>query len=181
MKLWLIMAFWATAVVAGPVTLKVELAGERDSEMKGKPSKTKIPERVTTLTKQLEITLNNSSAQTFANLNVVYYIFAKDVKDKEIVLSKKGEKTLTLKPFSREMFTSESAVIVHHSRSAASKAGKMETKPESGAKLAGYGAQVFSGNEVVIECFEPKELRSETGLTETSTLYPDEKGKKKKN
>ena len=182
MKLFLLLALLTGSAWAGPVMLKVEVLGNKDTKMQGKQSKGKsagIPERVTTDTRDLEITLNNTGAAEL-NLTVVTYLFAKDAKEKDIVLSKKMEKTLALPAHAIQKFTTDKAVITFHSLSSKTKGGKNEVKPATGAKFAGFGVQVMAGNELMVELFEPKELKASTGLTETSTLYDEDKWKKKK-
>src|SRR5437879_2761663 len=114
MKVLLILALLTGAAWAGPVMLKVDVVGDKEQETKGPQGKTKgktsgMPEHVVKDTRQLEITLNNTSNREFTGVNVVYYIFAKDVKEKDVVLAKKKEKTVKLPSMGKQMIATENA------------------------------------------------------------------------
>jgi hypothetical protein len=181
MRILLLLAVLSTAAWAGPVALKVDAIGDKDTDiLKKAPKKGGGAERVITDNRQLEITVSNTTGGGLQNLTVIYYIFAQDVKAKEVVLAKKREKTISLSPLGKLAFSTETAIMTLHPAFSKSSGGKMTPVPASGYKFAGYGVQVLAGDAVLAELFEPRELKTSTGLAETSTLYDEGKWKKKK-
>jgi hypothetical protein len=160
---------------AGPITLTVDVnTDKKEKEVKqGYPSNHKskkggMQELVTTDPRSLEISLGNTTTGEFPNLKVVYYLFAKDVNEKTVVLAKKGDKTVAVASLGKGRFTSETVVMTQHSAFSKTVDGKTETTPAAGFKFAGYGVQVLSGNQLLAETFDPPELKASIGLPETS-------------
>jgi hypothetical protein len=150
------------------VTLKVDVVTETESKTQGASTRG-IHERAVQQKRSLQINLTNASQRELADLTVVYYIFAKDVHSKDIVLAKKGQQTTSVKPLGKAVLNTEDVILTSHSSSSKVTGGRTETTPAGGTKYFGYGVQVTSGNRVLAASFDPPELKSSTNLTEAAT------------
>ena len=181
MRIILLLALLTSSAWAGPVSLKVDIVGGKDSEILRKaPKKGGTAERVVTENRQLEITVGNTTGNALQNLRVIYFLFAKDVKEKEVVLAKRGESTVSVRPLGKQTITTDEVVMTMHPAFSKGTGGKITPMPASGFKFAGYGVQVLSGGTVLAEVFDPRDLKASTDLAETSTLYDEKKWNKKK-
>jgi hypothetical protein len=158
------------ATSAPALNLKVDIVSDTQSTTRGGTSRGRnapTPQRTTTQTKSLEVTLTNPTQQNYANLTVAYYLFAKDVQTKEIVLVRKGEKAATVKPLGKATIRTDEAVMTSQIAYSRTVGGKVETTPASGQKFYGYGVQVLAGQKLLAQTFDPPELKASTNLPET--------------
>ena len=157
------------------VTLKVDVVSETDTTTKG--GSTGTPLQTVQQNKSLQITLANAGQRELPDLNVVYYIFAKDIRTKDVVLAKKGQQTATVKSLGKVTLNTESAMLSSHSSQTKKTEGHFQTTLAGGTKYYGYGVQVLSGERVLAERFDPLELKASIGLSEAAP--PSTKAKKK--
>ncbi len=165
----------AAVTSAHALNLKVDVVGDTHSTTRGGSSRGRnaaTPQRTTTQTKSLQVTLVNPSQQTLADLTVAYYLFARDVQEKEIVLVKKGQKTVTVKPLGKEIVKTDETVLVSQNSHSRTVGGRTETTPASGQKFYGYGVQVLAGQKLLAEAFDPPELKASIHLPETPPTSP---------
>jgi hypothetical protein len=178
----IVLGTFLTGTSGLSVTLKVDVLSATDTQSKSaaKGRNAGTPEQSIRQSKSLQITLTNPGSQAIANLTVLYYVFAKDVHGKELVLAKKGAKTVSLKSLDHMAVETEPAVLTSHSSHSKTVSGKTETTPASGYKFYGYGVRVLSGKQVLVESFDPPELRGSTNLPESSDLGGEQPSKSKK-
>lgn len=160
---------------AHALTLKVDVAGNTHSTTRGGTSRGRnapTPQRTTTQIKSLQVTLINPSQQTLTDLTIAYYLFARDVRTKEIVLVKKGEKTVTVKPLGKEIVNTDETVLTSQNTYSRTVGGRTETTPATGQKFYGYGVQALAGQKVLAEVFDPPELKASIHLPETPPAGP---------
>jgi hypothetical protein len=147
------LAFCAPAIHAevSPISMRIEqVSGSK-------------PEKYSTTQKRsLKVHLTNGSGQDQTGLKVKYYYFAKDVKDKDITVKDKGEKTADVKARSTEVVEVPSITATFvEAHTEGGKGGKGGKKVEaSGDKIVGYGAQVYSGDKMLTEYFSEPSLKT---------------------
>lgn len=159
---------------AQSVTIRVETIDDTDREYgKAKPSRRQAssPElKEITQKRQLQITLSNRTGQNLANLTVRYFLFTQGLDDKEIHLFKTGKRDVSLGPSASQIIKSEEASTAYtpqHSKPIKEgRVTRFEQIPASGQKNAGYGVQVFDGQTLLAETFEPPEVKSYIGQAE---------------
>jgi hypothetical protein len=129
------------------------------------------PEKYSTTQKRsLKIHLTNGSAQDLTGLKVKYYFFAKEVKEKDITVKDKGEKSADVKARATEVV--ETPVVTATSVEGHSEGSNGGWKGSSGGrssghkveasgeKIVGYGAQLYSGDKLLTEYFSEPSLKT---------------------
>ncbi len=151
-----------------PFRVRVEQVSKSDSE---KHSKTQ--------TRSLKIFVSNSSKES-AELIAKYIIFGRDVKGNEVVKLDEGAKAVSSKPLGTEM--AESAAVTSVSQEAHStgsskggKGGGAKKTEASGTKILGYSVQVFQGEKMVAEAYDPLSMKEQV-----TKAYPAKKPEPKK-
>ena len=112
-------------------------------------------------TEKLEITLQNTTSQSYSDLTLRYCIFDKDVHSQKIAVALQHETPVTLAAHVTLTLTSEVASIIytptHSTPSTSQKAGAKEsTVKASGKEFAGYGVEVRQGNQAGGQYFGPQ-------------------------
>lgn len=155
----LALATFAPSVHAevSPVSLRVEQVSSSQPE-----------KHATTQKRSLKIFLSNGTGQDQTGLKVKYYYFAKDVKDKDVMVKDSGEKSADVKARATEVI--ETPVVTatsteahqegngRQNRNGTFKGGKKVEA--SGDKIVGYGVQVFSGEKLLTEYFSAPSLKA---------------------
>jgi len=167
----------ATSVFAAgmnPVTLKVEAV--RPPREEGKPRYENA--------KALELTLANTAAKPQENLVLKYSIVTEHVATKEWMLAKQGELKLdSFKPMERRVVYSEPVVLQSSvvnirppARAGGQRGVQNQSQPEF--KYRGYAVQLMSGDQVLVEMYDPNELKTKLNtLTNLEALEEIEKKK----
>jgi hypothetical protein len=134
-----------------------------------------------TETHSLKAELTNTSSAPAA-LNVKYYFFGRDVKGHEVVSINQGETKAEAKPTSITTVDIPSATSSytdeHFNLGAKGKPGKKVDA--SGARFIGYGVQVFDGEKLVAQSFDPASLKDEVGKAGEAKQPPGPAGAAKK-
>lgn len=137
----------------GPVSIKVTAKGKAAHKASGSTSEQHTDEKL------LEIVLQNSTGKPYGDLTVKYQLFAVDLKSKAISVLRAGEKKVELAPAATVTVESESASATYtpeHSR----RSGRRSTQvPAEGQKFKGYGVQVFQGDTLLAEVFNPPTMK----------------------
>ena len=130
---------------ASAIKLRVE------QENKVEQSKDRVTK---TQTHSLKLYLANSSHEDVA-LKIKFAYFGHGVKDHNIYVVSEGTKDTTMKPASttEEITAAGKAVSTIATKKA----------PASGDVLVGYGVQIFRGDTLVAESYEPGTLKGEMG------------------
>ena len=120
--------------------------------------------------KSLHVTLTNSSAQDLS-VKMKYYIFAKDIKGKDVVVLKDGEQDTTVKAHATETVNTPEITAKSNekhlqgaalaSRGHAAKTGK--EVEAGGQKIVGYGVQIIQGGKVITDYFSEPSLKANVG------------------
>ena len=139
----------STLVHAEPsaVRIRVEQANKTDTEKFKKTQK-----------RSLKIQVSNSGKEAL-ELTVKYVFFGRDLSSKDIVGIDKGDLPASVGPgltVAVETPTVTASGIEAHSE----KAKKIEA---SGQKMMGHGVQVFQGETLVAENYEPLSMKEEFG------------------
>ena len=128
--------------------------------------------------RSLKIFVSNSAKEP-AELRAKYVFFGRDAKGKEVVKIDEGEKAVSVGPLSTAMVESGMATatseLPHSSGSnagkgkstAGSKGAASKTVAGSGDKIIGFGVQVYQGEAMVAEYYDPP-----SGKEEWSKAYP---------
>jgi hypothetical protein len=135
-------------------------------------SKSETEKFTKTQKRSLKIFVSNSSKEA-AELVAKYYIFGRELQDNDIVKLDEGAKPVSSKPLGTEMV--ESAIVstsseeAHSSGSSRGKSsGKSAKKTEaSGTKILGFAVQVFQGEKMVAESYDPPSMKEQI-----SKAYP---------
>jgi len=168
--LWSAASAWALS----PVTMKVDAVKPLREE--GKPRYENA--------KALELTLANITSKPQENLVLKYSIVTEHVATKEWMLAKQGELKLeTFKPMERRVVYSEPVVLQSSivkirptTRTGRQWGDQKQSQPEF--KYRGYAVQLMSGDQVLVEMYEPKELKTKlNNLTNLEALDEIEKKK----
>ena len=144
----------------GPVNVKVEVEDAPNS-------------RGSTDARMLEITLNNTKSVGLTNLVVEYWILSRDVENKEIAIAKEGNQTVTLGPVARETVKSIPGRFYHTKPKVEGKGKSAKTTKATGTKFYGFGVRVSLEGKVVLEQYEPRELKKTIEDLKTTPAEPD--------
>jgi hypothetical protein len=154
MKSWLNLLAGAVLLVAGQVH------GQAPSVFL-KVDFEKVPNTGgSTDSKQLEITISNAKTVGLTNLVVEYWIFSRNVENKEIAIARDGQETLTLGPAKRETIKSLAARFTYVGPKVRGSRKNATTIEATGTKFYGYGVRVLLNEKVLAEQFDPKELKA---------------------
>lgn len=169
----------AAAVHAGPgpITMRVEQVNQSHAEEFSKTQK-----------RSLKVHLANGSAQPMSGLKLKYWIFGREVKDRDVVLLEKGERGADVKARDTEIvetshaaaksteehYEMESVRLRRGRRGTAQLGKKVEA---SGTKIIGHAVQLWDGKKLIAEAYEPAGMKEEIGKASPQTKPG--KGKKK--
>lgn len=146
-----------------PVSMRVEQVSGMDS------TKDKHDQR-----RSLKVHLTNGSAADVTDLKIKYYWFARDVKDREVALLKDGETKADVKARKTELVETGSVTSSYTDDSFASNKGgkgggnsggnRSGKKVEGiGKKITGFGVQLFAGDKMIAETFDPPSNKALVG------------------
>lgn len=169
-------AFFAAAFIAlsvgaqaqvSPFRVRVEQVAKSETEKFTKTQK-----------RSLKIFVSNSSKQP-AELTAKYFFFGRELKGKDVVTLDEGAKALSSKPLSTDMVESGIVTSVsedEHSTgyssrnygqnrgNSGSNRGSAPKKVEaSGTKILGYAVQIFQGEKMVAESYDPPSMKEQVG------------------
>ena len=124
------------------------------------PSKSTSEKDKKTVERSLKIFVSNNSNAPL-ELKVKYIMFGHDAASKDIKALDEGERAASVK--SRATETVETAATT-----AVTTEGKFDNKthkttPPTGEKFLGYGVQVFNGEQLVAESYDPSSLKESWG------------------
>jgi hypothetical protein len=126
----------------------------------------------------LKLTVSNTSGDP-ANLKAKYTFFGRDLKDHKIVAINDGEATATVSPATTATMEIPPATSTyteeHLEIGPKGKAGRKIAA--SGAKFVGYAVQIFEGEKLVAESYDPMSLKDEVG--KAGTIPPEAAASKK--
>jgi hypothetical protein len=108
--------------------------------------------------RSLRIYVSNASKET-VDLKVKYFLFGRDAKSHDVVTVEQGEKPVQVKGLATEMIetpTAKATAIDEH----LDKTKKIEA---SGIKFVGHAVQVFSGDSIVAEYYDPSTVKEQVG------------------
>jgi len=137
------------STAAPPAPSAIEARVEQVSKMtvpKGAASRTQ--------TRFLKVFLSNASHDE-VSLKIKYAFFGHGVKDHDDFVVTEGEKDATVKPAGITEEDTPSAT--------ATETRAIKKTPASGTVIVGYGVQVFLGDKMVAESYEPSSLKSQMG------------------
>ena len=138
---------------SSPVSLRVEQLNKTDNEKDKKTAK-----------RSLKIHLSNSSAEPL-ELKVKYALFGRSAATGDIQSVDAGDRPCPVKARASEIVetTEATAVFVE------AKNDRGKRKPASGMRFIGYGVQVFIGDKMVAEAYDPLSLKESWNKVATST------------
>ena len=162
--LGLVLAVVALPCVApaelSPFRLRVEQVSKSDNDKYSKKQQ-----------RSLKIFASNSSKEA-AELRAKYIFFGKQANSSDVVKLDEGEKALSVGPLATQMVESGMATATFeeaHSTggsggggsSKGKKAAPMKKVEASGTKITGFGVQLFKGETMVAEYYDPPSAREE--------------------
>ena len=131
-------------------------------------AKSEMEKFTKTQKRSLKIFVSSASKEP-AEVTAKYYIFGREIQKNDIVKLDEGAKPVSLKPLSTEMV--ESAVVTsvseepHANISSKGKGPSKRTtasKVEAGGtKIVGFAVQVFQGEKMVAESYDPPSMKEE--------------------
>jgi hypothetical protein len=128
--------------------------------------------------KQLTVTVRNFSNKAYDGLVLRYYFFAENVESEEIVIVGTGEERFNLAPNKVTQIETK-PVTLHYTQPYQKKSkGKIVVMPAAGSKYEGFGVQLWFGQAVVAEKFEPVGLKKQLA-TAWIQIEPPKKTRKK--
>lgn len=138
-----------------PFRVRVEQVAKSESEKHTKTQK-----------RSLKIFLSNSSKEP-AELIAKYYFFGREASGKDPVKLDEGAKAISSKPLGTEMV--ESAIVTatsteeHYGSSSQGKGkgGSGKKVEASGTKILGFAVQVFQGEKMVAESYDPPSMKEQ--------------------
>ena len=134
-----------------PFRVRVEQVAKSESEKTTKTQK-----------RSLKIFVSNASKEP-AELTAKYYFFGCDAKGKDVVKLDEGAKPVSSKPLGTEMVESGIVTAVfEEERADGYTKGKPGKKVEAtGTKILGYAVQVFQGEKMVAESYDPPSMKEQ--------------------
>jgi hypothetical protein len=130
------------------VSIRVEQQAKTESE----PDKK-------TATRKLKILLSNSSQEELT-LKVKWALLGRDLDKKEVSVVEEGELLATVK--ARGTDVQETRLSKPQVVSEARAEPGRKRIPAKGVRFVGYGVQVFKGEELVAEAFDPPSMKEES-------------------
>lgn len=132
------------------VTIRVEQQAKTESE----PDKK-------TATRKLKILLSNSSNEELT-LKVKWALMGRDLDKKEVAVVEEGELLATVKARGTDIQESRLSKpqVVTEPKAEPNK----KRIPAKGIRFVGYGVQVFKGEELVAEAFDPLSMKESWGV-----------------
>jgi hypothetical protein len=157
-----------------PIGLSVNVAGSTtyDSGKKSgaQSSRSYATTQVSKATdqKRMEITLQNRTTAAYADLTVKYYLFARDLMAKDVIVLHAGTTQTSLPGLGSKKLNSEEVVMTYTPQgskreSSGRRAYTMVPVPAKGQRFAGYGVEVWLGDAKLAEKFDPPELKAKAG------------------
>jgi hypothetical protein len=154
------------AAAPSPISIRVEQVNKSDNAKHGK-----------TQSRMLKVNITNGSADDKSGLVVKYWVFAKEVKDRDLVVLGKGELPAQVKSHGTEIvetptFTAKSTEDHYEMKKPEkgrsgqknNKGPQLGKKIEGGGeKMAGYAVKVFDGGTLVAEAYEPLGMKEQMG------------------
>jgi hypothetical protein len=164
-----------------PVALSVNVLSSTEREVGRTPKRGGvIPKVEVTQEKQLEIIVANRSRQELSGVVARYYVFVTDIESKETSLLRTGSRELRVPPLATSRLTSEPVTLKYTRRYQKKQRGQVVTIPATGEKFAGYGVQVYFGDQLLAEKFEPPELKAKVGTDWVEEEAPVRRSRKPK-
>lgn len=144
---------WSQTSPVNPITITVSSKKHTASEGTGPHPNLTSEMR----TEKLEITLQNTTAQTYSGLTLRYCIFDKDLHTHKIATALQHESTINLPGAATLTITSEVASIKFEANNKPHPAKKGGTEPAKEKEFAGYGVELRQADLVVGQLFSPLE------------------------
>lgn len=126
----------------------------------------------TVQSRSLTIHLTNSSQQP-ADVVVKWAVLGKDISSKEVVTVEQGEMKSSLKASGSEKLQTATAQAASEEARLGSK-GKTE---DIGTKITGHGVQVWQGDKMIAEMYEPASLKANFGKAPAAKPLDQQKKK----
>lgn len=133
-------------------------------------SKSETEKHTKTQKRSLKIFVSNSSKEP-AELIAKYYFFGRELKGNDVVTLDEGAKPVSAKALGTEMV--ESAIVTsvseeehssgYSSRGGSSRSSSGKRVEASGTKILGYAVQVFQGEKMVAEAYDPPSTKEQVG------------------
>ena len=136
-----------------PFRVRVEQVAKSESEKTAKTQK-----------RSLKIFVSNASKEP-AELIAKYYFFGREAKGHDVVKLDEGAKPVSSKALGTEMVESGIVTAVfEEARSSGYSKGKPGKKEEAtGTKILGFAVQVFQGEKMVAESYDPPSMKEQVG------------------
>lgn len=125
--------------------------------------------------RSLTVHLTNSAPQP-ADVIVKWAVLGRDIKSKDIVTVEQGEMKSSMKASGGEKLQTPVAQAAAEEARIGSK-GKSD---DIGTKIIGHGVQVFQGDKLVAEFYEPASIKASFWKAPVAKPLDDQKGPKKK-
>jgi hypothetical protein len=128
-----------------------------------------------TQSRSLTIYLNNSGLEP-ADVVVKWAVLGRDIKSKDIVTVDSGEIKSSLKPRGDDKLQTPVA-------KAASEEARLGSKGKSddiGTRIVGHGAQLWQGEKMIAEVYEPAAMKAEFGKAKPVQHLDKQKQQQKK-
>ncbi len=152
---------------ASPAPARMEASGI--SIRVEQPSKTDNDRVKKTVTRSLKVSVSNSSTEAL-ELKVKYAFFGRDTVDKDIKILGEGDRPASVKPRSTEIVETNTATAVMNDATTDPRTRKRT--PASGTKFVGYGVQVFNGEKLVAETYDPISIKDSWGKAPAAAPAP---------
>lgn len=124
--------------------------------------------------RSLTIHLTNSSPQP-ADVTVKWAVLGRDIKSKDVVTVEQGEMKSSMKAAGGDKLQTPEAKAAAEEARIGSK-GKSD---DIGTKIIGHGVQVFQGDKLVAEMYEPASVKASFWKAPVAKPLDEQKPKKK--
>lgn len=151
------------AIPTGPrlVSVKVDVMSDKAREYEASRDRDVVQNRVkeVAVTKLLEISIRNMARENLDNLKVTYNILGVDLEFDNAVVARTASVTVSV-PVGKEVkVKTEPGLFVEKPGFTIVKSGRSTRVPKSGHKYTGYGVQVYRGETLLYEVFDPPTLK----------------------
>jgi hypothetical protein len=124
----------------------------------------------TVQSRSLTISVSNISREPLA-LKVKYVIFGRDINSKDVVTVAQGDLKLSVKALATE----KAETPVAHAVSEEARIGSKGKHDAAGNRFIGQGVQVWNGDVMVAEVYEPPGLKESFGKAPPAKLIEKKK------
>ena len=158
------------------VTVNVSSDKERAYEANRQRDITSNQVKEVAVKKTIEIAVRNMSRGALEGLKVTYNVMGMDLEFDNPVVARTASVTISVPIGKQEIVKGDPALFVERPAHTEMKGSRNVRVPKSGTKYTGYGVQIYKGETLIYEWFDPSSLKDDL---KTAVPIDSDRNKKK--